>query len=371
MEIIEPSFNLDTQERIRVDWSDLPIEMLQEISKKLYDIFDFVYFRAVCKKWRSATSISDLPPQLPWLLDDSDKDPGEILRFYSLFSDKIRTINCPMARGKWFWGPSHGYLFASKRWDDPTPSLLNPLTKDEVTIEIRPDVGPVLDSMGPDPIGSDDYMAFTDVPEMKGFYRPHSCEWNFVELPIDIGSGSCLKGRYYMNEPETGDTVVINIACGSYFVIPAPKTLDNSDRVYFVESMGKILRIVKHMDRTLSLDLTLALCNSNFCFDIYQLCAEDDMRQSRWVNINCIGNQIVFLDGHNGISVTACPSIGIRVNCVYHLEYYYDSYKHRATVEVYEYSISDGQTKRVHCPFINGSTWLVPNLVSSLPAAHH
>ncbi|KAJ4800689.1 F-box protein skip23 [Rhynchospora pubera] len=379
MEAIEPSLPLRSQKRVRVDWSDLPVDLLQEISKKLHDVFDFVYFRAVCKKWRSAASISDLPPQLPWLVEhpvNAQGIEGENLRFYSFFSDKIRTLHCPMARGKCLIGPSHGYLYACKRWKDPTPSLFNPLTKDEVTIQIRRDLFPFLDleSIGPDPIGTDSYMAFTDARDMMGFYRPCSCEWNYVELPIEICPlpGSCLKGRYYMNDPETGDTVVIDIACGSSFVIPAPKTLESSDRVYFVESTGNILRIVKHKDQTLSLDLSLALCTSNFSFDIYQLCAEDDICQSRWVKINSIGNQIVFLDDRNGISITARPSTGMRINSVYFLQrcsvrYYGDWVTY---CEVYKYSISDGRTEKVLCPFSNGRTWFVPNLVTSVPAGH-
>ncbi|KAJ3706237.1 hypothetical protein LUZ61_009942 [Rhynchospora tenuis] len=363
MRSIESSLPLEPPEGIQVDWSELPVDLLQEISKKLLDIFDFVYFRAVCKKWRAATSTSDLPPQLPWLLQE--RYDSESLCFYSLLSDKIRTIQCPLARNKQLLGPSHGYLYAKGR----TFSLLNPLTKDEVTIEFRRFFCPFLVSMGPDPIGSDDYMAFMD-DDLKttGFYRPCNREWSFVALPLnDVGCKSCLKGMYYMNEHGTGNTVVFNIACGSSFVIPSPKALDSSDQVYFVESSGKILRIVKNVD------LSSPVSTPNFCFNIYQLDVEgeNEIDQCRWVKTNSIGNQILFLDKFNGISNIVSPSTGLRANSIY---YILNRFESSVSCGLYKYNISDGQAEKVFCPFnngMNGSTWLVPNLVSSLPAGHN
>ncbi|KAJ1701823.1 hypothetical protein LUZ63_001602 [Rhynchospora breviuscula] len=348
MEAIETSLPLDPQEGVRVDWSDLPVDLLQEISKKLHDIFDFVYFRVVCKKWRAATSTSDLPPQIPWLLQEQRCD-GESLCFYSLFSDKIRTIHCPMARDKCLYGPSHGYLYA----EGLPSSLLNRLTKDEVTMEPGWFFYPFLVCMGPDPIGSDDYVVIIeddDGSKRTGFYRPRSCEWKFVALPLSYVGNSCLKGMFYKNESRTSNTVVFNIACVSSFVIPSPKTLDSSDRVYFVESSGKILRIVK------SVDLSSPVSTRNFCFNIYQLDVEGEIDQCRWVKTNCIGNQILFLDLRNGISITPSPSTGLRGNCVYYLE----------RSEVQKYNIEDGQMEKVLCSFKTGSTWLVPNVIHNL-----
>ncbi|KAJ3706236.1 hypothetical protein LUZ61_009941 [Rhynchospora tenuis] len=360
METIDPSLPLEAPEGVLVDWSDLPVDLLQEISKKLLDIFDFVYFRAVCNKWRAATSISDLPPQLPWLLLQDLRYHSESICFYALFSDKIRTIHYPMARSSLLSGPSHGYLYV----DGGTCSLFNPLTKDEVTIKYRKDLLPFLVSMGPDPIGSDDYMAFfvDNFFEMTGFYRLRSCEWKFVSLPLNTGRHYCFKGMYYMNENGTGNTVVFNIACGSSFMVPSPKTLDSSDYVFFVESAGKILRIVQH------LDLSSDVSTPNIGYDIYQLNVEDEIDQSRWVKANSIGNQILFLDSFRGISTAVRPSTGLRANCIYYIINRLESSVHCG---LYKYNISDGQLEKILCPFNNGWTWLVPNLVSSLPAGHN
>ncbi|KAJ3706241.1 hypothetical protein LUZ61_009946 [Rhynchospora tenuis] len=354
METIEP--------RNLVDWSGLPVDLLQEISKKLHDILDFVYFRAVCKKWRAATSISDLPPQLPWLLEHRDNlegSKGETLRFYSIFSDKILTIHCPLARGKHLLGPTQGYLYAfNLSQHNLAHSLLNPFSNDEVTIEIRRHSDPYMVCMGSDPIG--DYLTFNDYfSKMVGIYQPCTCEWNYVELPLHVSHVdglACFKGKFYMNEPKTGNTVVVNIASGSSFVIPPPKTLDSSDQVYFVESTGNILRIVKHMDES----------SEYLNFHIYQLDVKAENDQWRWVKTNNIGNQTLFLDWCSSISITAIPSTGLRGNCVYYIERDLKPFD-----EVYKYNIEDGQTETVPCPFNNVRTWLFPNLLSSLPAGHY
>ncbi|KAJ4812334.1 F-box protein [Rhynchospora pubera] len=271
----------------------------------------------------------------------------QTLRFYSLFSDKIRTIHCPLPRGKFFTGPSHGYLYAASHGSlHLNCYLLNPITKDVLPFASTRYQRPFLVCMGPDPVKSDDYMAFIDdtFSQTMGFYRPRYWEWTYVQMPsLELNLyHACLKGAYYMSEDETGDTVVVDIACGFSFTVPSPKIPASSDHVYFVESAGKILRIDKQLNRS---------------FAIYHLHVEGEIGQSRWVKTNCIGNQILFLDLRNGISITASPSTGLRGNCVYYLE----------SPGVLKYNIEDGQTEKVPCPFKTGSTWLVPDVIDYQP----
>ncbi|KAF3336739.1 F-box protein [Carex littledalei] len=121
------------------DWSGLPIELINLISKKLPKRSDFVKFRAVCKTWCSYTPLSDYPPQFPWLIEHI---PGTHLvnglRFYSSFSSETGTIfrkefnhgtNCMRP------GPSHGTLILNDR-SISTHSyvLFNPLTNEEIRL---------------------------------------------------------------------------------------------------------------------------------------------------------------------------------------------------------------------------------------------
>uniref|UniRef100_A0ACD5XAC0 Uncharacterized protein n=1 Tax=Avena sativa TaxID=4498 RepID=A0ACD5XAC0_AVESA len=63
--------------------TDLPPDMLREISGRLHHAADFVRFHAVCRSWRDSYS-RDVPPKsrtnqfLPWLLSPNDKDNKSI-----------------------------------------------------------------------------------------------------------------------------------------------------------------------------------------------------------------------------------------------------------------------------------------------------
>ncbi|KAJ4732911.1 F-box protein [Rhynchospora pubera] len=259
----------------------------------------------------------------------------------SLIKSEPSIARWPVA--SFFTGPSHGYLYAASHGSlHLNCYLLNPITKDVLPFASTRYQRPFLVCMGPDPVKSDDYMAFIDdtFSQTMGFYRPRYWEWTYVQMPsLELNLyHACLKGAYYMSEDETGDTVVVDIACGFSFTVPSPKIPASSDHVYFVESAGKILRIDKQLNRS---------------FAIYHLHVEGEIGQSRWVKTNCIGNQILFLDLRNGISITASPSTGLRGNCVYYLE----------SPGVLKYNIEDGQTEKVPCPFKTGSTWLVPDVI--------
>jgi hypothetical protein len=69
MPIKETSILLQpTMEANGRDWADMLPELIPVIAKKVTEISDFIRLHAVCKTWRSLTTIVDLPPQFPWLL---------------------------------------------------------------------------------------------------------------------------------------------------------------------------------------------------------------------------------------------------------------------------------------------------------------
>lgn len=361
------------QKNGKANWPDLPADLLRTISRKLPDIFDFIYFRSVCKSWYTSTSISnDLPPLIPWLLSREGR-PGR-LRFYSIFSGKMRTIYCPQSRYKVLCGPSYGYLYAIRY----TPggcrkhSLLNPLTKDEVTLRLRKRFHDYcMVSMSQNLIADDDYMAFLDPISMRmEFYQPHKpkryyaggCSYPLWKTPR---GGACLKGMYFAHQKTTCETDVFDIARGYSFVIPPPKMHGHEDKVCFIESAGRILRIVMHRRRS---DLESAPFN-HYVFDIYQLEdveVQNEIHQYRWVKIDGIGNHALFLDSLfivSGISITASESAGLRGNCIYYTERFgYDC-------RIYRYDVEEGRSQRIPCPRRKFWTWFVPSLVSMLPSS--
>jgi hypothetical protein len=201
-----------TEKSVEVRWSDLPTDLLRTITKKLHDIFDFIYFRSVCKNWYTSISISDMPPLIPWLfsLDYHDK---AYLHFYSIFSDKTHTFHCPNARKRCMFGPSRGYLYTIQYIPRGKPKhfLLNPLTKDDVALRFRKRFNNLhLTSMSLSLIEDDDYIVFRDPHRFRmEFYQPHRPNRNYARgrscSPQDTrGSDACLKGMHFSINTHVG-----------------------------------------------------------------------------------------------------------------------------------------------------------------------
>ncbi|KAF3330081.1 F-box protein [Carex littledalei] len=77
----------------KFDWAELNLDLLPFIAHKLGDAIDFIRFRAVCKKWRSATNLSDKPPQLPWLMMLTKYHDMAEVCFHALPSGKIFSLS--------------------------------------------------------------------------------------------------------------------------------------------------------------------------------------------------------------------------------------------------------------------------------------
>ncbi|KAF3322206.1 hypothetical protein FCM35_KLT13347 [Carex littledalei] len=115
-----------------VKWAELNPDLLHIISKKLCDISSFICFRAVCKRWRSATSLSDPPVQFPWVID-WPRGKGTLnftFRFYSINTHKTHTFEVPDAH---IYGPSDGrvLIYEGYRCSKECRSFLNPLSWEE------------------------------------------------------------------------------------------------------------------------------------------------------------------------------------------------------------------------------------------------
>ncbi|KAJ1703618.1 hypothetical protein LUZ63_003397 [Rhynchospora breviuscula] len=135
------------------DWSNLPKDILETVSKKITSISDYLRFRAVCIPWRSASSPSPrhLPPHLPWLMlpynhhlnQGNDADSSRF--FYDFSTSRIRRIDLPETCGKQFCGSSQGWLALES---GPEISLLNPITRVQMqlpSLEMPPDIWGVSD----------------------------------------------------------------------------------------------------------------------------------------------------------------------------------------------------------------------------------
>ncbi|KAJ0024401.1 hypothetical protein Pint_09295 [Pistacia integerrima] len=120
---------------MEVDWTQLPPELVETISKKLTIFSDYIYFRAICSNWRSFIPKipNHLPPQLPWLMLPQSQPHQSRRAFFNLSTAKLHFLNLPEAsHRKRHRGSSHGWLVIL----DETPAvlLLNPLTRVKINL---------------------------------------------------------------------------------------------------------------------------------------------------------------------------------------------------------------------------------------------
>lgn len=118
---------------MEVDWTELPAELIEAISKKLKFYSDYIRFQRVCRNWRLSIpkTPNHLPPQLPWLMlpqSQSQSQSQTHCAFFNLSANKVHLLNLPEAslRSR-HCGSSHGWVIIL----DETPAilLLNPLTR--------------------------------------------------------------------------------------------------------------------------------------------------------------------------------------------------------------------------------------------------
>ncbi|KAH7522542.1 hypothetical protein FEM48_Zijuj07G0149500 [Ziziphus jujuba var. spinosa] len=113
------------------NWSELQMELLDLIIKRLDAIVDIIRFKAVCSKWYRA---AQLYMTSPLLMLPSDKKEADDCRFFSVAENKIYKINNVFEgfHGAWCVGSSHGWLVILDK--ETKPHLLNPFSGAKVQL---------------------------------------------------------------------------------------------------------------------------------------------------------------------------------------------------------------------------------------------
>jgi Protein of unknown function (DUF295) len=345
------------------DWSDLPSDIVNLIVKKLPDLLEFIYFHAVCKRWRSSASISGPPVQVPWLLEVPVRDGYESLqpqttklRFHSITSGKTLTIPIKDKESRWFRGVSFHYLpFYDDH--DGTISLLNPITNKEfVYPPIRgpdPMTAPWMVPTGTGPIEDRNIMVVD-----RNAYGSQIGQWAFYDGQDEKWSEEkgflykfCYwKGMLFSADLRLHTTRVVDVSSKRLlYSIQYPKEGFEKTcikRSYIVESCGEILGLCWYLNGQRDIA-------EESVFDVYRLDFAGNHGQPRWIKISDIGDRILFLELRSGFSLTVGPSSGFQVGCIYFIEPFDGKpYVHRVGADTAE---------SVSCPF-KRCTWFVPTL---------
>lgn len=355
------------------DWSELPPEMLYLISKKLPDLPDLVRFRAVSQRWRSAASISDPSPQLPWFVRErwdylENRDPQKkYVRLYSMYSGQIPKIKVPESHCKELKGTAHRYML-SFDWDQSSLSLLNPLTRREIPLPPLNLAWCELVCIRSDTRGAGDLVAIYggkngSRQSILGSCRVGDSNWMIIE---QSDAKTCCRtyynGMFYVHDQETRITEAIDSRTGDIVHLIPPQKYTATKPVnaewcfdFFVESCGDLLGISSVYGRGL-LDNNPKKC----CFEIHRL--DNTNRNPRWVQMKSIGDRFLFLHDSSGVSYNASDFPGFKRNSIYFL----GSTMQRMNLVIVSsylvvFDIEKGTAKRLHCPD-DVETWFLPGL---------
>ncbi|KAJ4804177.1 F-box protein skip23 [Rhynchospora pubera] len=331
------------------DWSSLVPELLNLIARYLTEISDFVRFRAVCTAWRFSTPITSRSPQFPWIVDKRDYPYEPHMLFYSITSSKTYTIHAPKFFGRRLFGTSQGYMLTDF-WNRDTSqrfhqlSLLNPLNNHEIPL-LASDFCLNANWVGPQQYHIGEYVVC--LAYAGGGYHKSVGQDKRRELESDDnGFFLCfhMKGMFFKVEGYTGVTKVTDLTTGNLaYVVPPFEDYKVGADYYPVEALGDILVVFQHFDSSDD--------SSDDWFNVHRL----DLSGSsspRWVKVNNIGNQALFIERGSGFALEANDFSGVKANCIYLTSTY---------GLVKRIDIETGEQELFDCPF-EVPRWFVPNL---------
>ncbi|KAJ3685540.1 hypothetical protein LUZ61_014704 [Rhynchospora tenuis] len=340
---------LGAEKEAMANWSELPSDMLQLISKKLPELSDFIRFRAVCQKWRSFVPISDLPPLLPWLvIIPFPSNYKQHTIFYSLSSHKFFTT--PDAPNDTFPRSSLRYLLLNS--DSTLPSLFNPVTNHVVHL-------PPINIKFFDQVHSDGDSLFicrtSGNPYLEIFHwQLGAAKWGRIYVRDSADMLAYYKGFLFNVHKFKWITKVFEARTGEYVLeIPPPVwTSDFTGFNYLIKSSEGIFGVCR----------LLSASGKKDSFHVYRLNSENGIYE--WTKVSNIGDCILLLDKFfgKGLSVSA-KELGLKGNCIYFQGNQYVNGL-RFTV-FYRYDMKDNTVVEVAWlsePFGSNWYWFVPSL---------
>ncbi|KAF3324397.1 F-box/kelch-repeat protein [Carex littledalei] len=350
---------------IERNWADLPPELFSVILNKFSEISDFVRSRAVCKSWRFSSSVSDLPPQFPWIFELSN---GPDLEFYSIAFNQVYTLHVPCPTAMRFFGPAGGYLLTGEEDTAGSFSLLNPLNNIEVPLPVVLFCVPykfALNFSSHSHLSSqiDNYMLFSE------YERSVGCKLGDDRWDI-IGPGhECkyrcyyFKGLFFRVEDSTGVTTVMDISSRKELYVIQPPKYEHMSKMsfagpYLVESCGEILNVCYNQSYK----------RKNYKFYIYRLEFGNGEGNPCWVKLTSIGDRILFFDfsygnGH-GFYLKASDFVGFKGNCIYFINVVIRAFDQSYNYLIVMYDMENGETVFIDSPFgrFKEITWFMPTI---------
>ncbi|PWA78450.1 F-box domain, cyclin-like protein [Artemisia annua] len=333
------------------DWSHLPHELLDLISKHLNSDTDLIKFRSVCTSWRS--SITPLTSRFPILPNTgiSDTTWGFYLSKRTIF--RI-TRPDPDQENDQPW-------LIKVQKDNPTKThLLNPLTSHEFQtllpnwprsldllnfrvlelgqeyalqyISYRPNANSIGDSvtlyMEKVAFCFDGVIGFVlltiHVSGKLALLKYGDKKWNIInDMPSPYDDVIFYDKGFYAVD-STGRTVVVDVEELSLRVVAG--SVFGGDKKFLVESLGELFMVDKYLSVGPDNDYEYDDENYEFyedfdCFmsertvklEVYKM----DREGEKWVAVKDLGDRMLFLGDNCGFSASAKDFPGCKGNCVF------------------------------------------------------
>ncbi|KAA8521045.1 hypothetical protein F0562_011802 [Nyssa sinensis] len=329
----------------------LPTEIRELIIQKL-DIADYHCFGAVCKSWRSIAIAAKQNQnfclqQLPWLLLFSNNFQDGHHGFFSLSHGKVFKLKLPEVHGVQCCGSSWGWLIMTNHSGENF--LLNPFSRSRIQLPSETKlpnfthctytqkglctvyIGKAM-LMSPPAIPltasnrSDIELANNDCViaaiynySFLVFCRPGDQAWTYFEnSQLSVAYRDIIFYNDHLYVVTDGyDLILIELGRhpkGTKLNMPCPEGYDplfpKDVFIYLVESCGELLMVVRHWNFSLEQS---SLSPITTMFEVFKL----DPSGPRWIKVDSLGDQMLFVGTSNGISLSARHFSGFMGNCIY------------------------------------------------------
>ncbi|KVH88005.1 F-box domain, cyclin-like protein [Cynara cardunculus var. scolymus] len=336
------------------DWSQLPRELLDLISKHLISETDLLRFRSVCTSWRS--SIQPFTSRFPILPNAgiSDTTWGFYLSKRTIFRVGLPDRDSQQTPSPW--------LIKVERDNPQKTHLMNPLTGYEFIpllpnfprsldllnfrvmelgqeyalqyISYRPNANSIGDSVtlymekvAFCSSGVDGFVLLTiHVSGKLALLKYGERKWHIInDLPSPYDDVIFYKGEFYAVD-STGRTVIVVLDSDTTLLKVVANSVFGGDKKFLVESLGELFMVDKYLSVGPENDFDYDDENYEFyedfdCFmsertvklEVYRL----DREEQKWDEVKSLGDRMLFLGDNCGFSASASDFPGCRGNCVF------------------------------------------------------
>jgi hypothetical protein len=350
------SFRKRRKKKMSVEWTELPPEIIETISKKLTIYADYLRFRCISRTFLSSIPKNPLhlPPQLPCLILSHQS-------FFDLSTHKTHLFNHPLPSHNRtrFCGSSHGFLVIL----DQTPQIriFNPIT--HVTLFLPPiNTFPNVISFDYSNIGreyfvrnpSGDLVYFNLKQMCNSFIRKivlsssPSQNDEFIAFAIVASNDTnnlafCKKGYdswillseeiYHFWEDvvyhnglfyavsKGGTIAVCDIEVPRVSIIHTTASVEfNGDIFYTVFSGEEMLLVTRILEQDFS-DAGDMFVYRTVGFEVFKM----DWNVMTWNKIETLGDKALFVGGNSSVCFSANDFVGCCADCIYFTDDYSES----------------------------------------------